>query len=991
MPSSAAPLPAHLVASASLFASADTLLPDLLAVSLTAIKLLRPIYGSGGDIQDFTLEYLNPAAQRMTGLPERPGGTIGSHFPNVRTNGVFDLYQRVFETGEPGQHELSDQADGSGNYFHVAARRSGDLLVVSFTDTAAHPRTAVELALRDSQSRERQALTDAEALVQVRTQALETARAETDAQRHSLQALIAEAPALIARLRGPNHFVELANERFRQLLGGREMTGRPYRDALPELTNQAFFDQLDAVYRTGETYYGTEIPADLDRHNSGELTTAYFDYTYQATRDAQGRIDGILLFANDVSEQVEARQERAVQQQQLGDAFEQAPVAICVFRGPDYVLDVVNASMGEMLGYPPAWLKGKPFFAALPELVDQGLRTLLDGVRASGKAFVAQAQPIQLAQHLPDETGFYDFVYQPLRDANGNIGAITCIATDVTEQVRARRQVERLNQELADTNEELQCSNEELRANNDELAHSQQAVLEEAQRRVSERETFYQVFEQTPACIALLREPEHRFEYVNAAYQQLFPTRRLVGRSLAEALPETVKQGFVALLDNVYRTGETYFGQDLPLRLEQPDGSTQDVYFTFTYQAYRENGAIAGISIFAHDVTAQVRARQEREAQQNQLHTLFMQAPAPIVILDGSELVFQLVNPAYQLIFPGRELLNKPLLEALPELQGTPIPDLLRQVFETGATYTAQELPLMLARHEGAPLEEIYWTFIYQARRNAYGTIDGILAFAHEVTDQVQARRVVEASGEQARMLAEELRETNTQLTRTNVDLDNFIYTASHDLKAPISNIEGLLHALRTELPPQPPGGEVSYIMELMQDSVNRFTRTIEHLTDVSKLQKEHGQPSATVPLAAVIEDVRLDLAPLLKQTGGLLDVDVRATPLVTFSEKNLRSVVYNLLSNAFKYQAPERPARVRIRSRTDGDYHVIDVQDNGLGLDLARDQYLFTMFRRYHTHVEGSGVGLFMVKKMLENVGGKIEVASKLGYGSTFSVYIPR
>ncbi|MFC7671298.1 hypothetical protein ACFQT0_30760 [Hymenobacter humi] len=112
-----------------------------------------------------------------------------------------------------------------------------------------------------------------------------------------------------------------------------------------------------------------------------------------------------------------------------------------------------------------------------------------------------------------------------------------------------------------------------------------------------------------------------------------------------------------------------------------------------------------------------------------------------------------------------------------------------------------QELPLMLARYDDGPLEEMFFTFTYQARRNAQGEIDGVLAFAHEVTDQVQARRVVEEGGAQARALAEQLHTANEQLTRTNVDLDNFIYTASHDLKVPIANIEGLLQALTRSCP----------------------------------------------------------------------------------------------------------------------------------------------------------------------------------------------
>ncbi|WP_375434642.1 ATP-binding protein [uncultured Hymenobacter sp.] len=235
----------------------------------------------------------------------------------------------------------------------------------------------------------------------------------------------------------------------------------------------------------------------------------------------------------------------------------------------------------------------------------------------------------------------------------------------------------------------------------------------------------------------------------------------------------------------------------------------------------------------------------------------------------------------------------------------------------------------------------------------------------------------------------QQLQENNTQLTRANVDLDNFIYTASHDLKAPITNIEGLLHALLLELPDK--GQEVRPIMNMMQDSVDRFKRTIEHLTTITKLQKENDQPSASVDLDRLIEEVRLDLLPQIQAAGAYLQVDVRDLPMLSFTEKNLRSIIYNLISNAVKYRAPERAPDVRIQCRPDGEYAVIMVQDNGLGMRLANKEKLFAMFERLHDHVEGSGMGLYIVKKIVENAGGRIEVESQVDVGSTFRVYLRR
>ena len=541
---------------------------------------------------------------------------------------------------------------------------------------------------------------------------------------------------------------------------------------------------------------------------------------------------------------------------------------------------------------------------------------------------------------------------------------------------------------------------------------AQQAeVLANAHLLAQERENFYQIFEHTPAAICIQRSPEHRYEYFNAAYQQFFPDRQLQDRPVAEALPETVTAGFVALLDNVYQTGKTFFGHEAPLRLEQARGTFRDMYFTFTYQAFREKGQIVGISTFAYDVTEKVLARQEANRQQQLLHTMFMEAPVPIVILDGPELVYQLVNPAYQQIFPGRELLGKPLLNALPELASTPIPTILSKVYQTGETFVAHDMPLLLARREGESLEKLFITFTYQARRNSQEDVDGVMVFAHEVTAQVKARWLIEKSEDQAQALAaelakaneelwvanqeiqsrnEELGLANQQLKRINVDLDNFIYTASHDLKAPILNIEGLVDILQDQLTPESLASEVvQYTMQLIMAAVNRFKDTIGHLTEITKLQKENSPEAAPVNLAALIADVQQDLAGVIRKAQAKIVIDVAQCPTIRFSVKNLRSIIYNLLSNAIKYRSAMRSVVVQIHCYTTGEYHVLSVVDNGLGMDLSRENKLFTMFGRLHSHVEGSGIGLYMVKKIVENAKGKIEVQSIPDEGSTFRIYL--
>jgi PAS domain S-box-containing protein len=146
----------------------------------------------------------------------------------------------------------------------------------------------------------------------------------------------------------------------------------------------------------------------------------------------------------------------------LQRVFEQAPVAIFVLHGPTHLMQVVNPGMSELLGLPVHKLLGKPFAEAIPELTTQGYPKLLAQVWRTGQSVTMQESPARLARHPPGEIGYFTFVYQPIFEVAGHFTDIMCVALDVTEQVRARQQVQDLNEELAAINEELTASNDEL-------------------------------------------------------------------------------------------------------------------------------------------------------------------------------------------------------------------------------------------------------------------------------------------------------------------------------------------------------------------------------------------------------------------------------------------------------------------------------------------------------------------------------------------------
>jgi signal transduction histidine kinase len=234
------------------------------------------------------------------------------------------------------------------------------------------------------------------------------------------------------------------------------------------------------------------------------------------------------------------------------------------------------------------------------------------------------------------------------------------------------------------------------------------------------------------------------------------------------------------------------------------------------------------------------------------------------------------------------------------------------------------------------------------------------------------------------------LDQTNKDLERTNKDLDTFVYTASHDLKAPILNIEGLLKALEKQLGKETlQQTRVQQMYELLYHSVNRFKSTIGDLTEVARIGKESTEDVASVDIGDMLREVLADLEMQLREAGVRLEHNIEC-PAIRFSRKNLKSILYNLLSNAVKYRSPDRRPLVRITCQMQEGYTLITVQDNGMGMDMRQKDKIFALFKRLHAHVEGTGIGLYIVKKMIEQAGGRIEVESQVGVGSTFTVYLP-
>ncbi|SMB99845.1 histidine kinase [Hymenobacter roseosalivarius DSM 11622] len=299
--------------------------------------------------------------------------------------------------------------------------------------------------------------------------------------------------------------------------------------------------------------------------------------------------------------------------------------------------------------------------------------------------------------------------------------------------------------------------------------------------------------------------------------------------------------------------------------------------------------------------------------------------------------------------------------------------------------------------------DTVYWNFVYQPLPDADGRISGITVVATDVTEQVLARRRLEHVGQElaanyatlhtahgaSQVANEALSHSNAQLTYANQDLDNFVYAASHDLKLPVLNLAGLFDELRRGVS-FTDAAEEALLVPLITQALHQLSTSLDDLAALGRAQQAAHAPAEPMMLEALVEEILHTLEPQVRAANARVSTDFAARPTLTYPRASLHTVLLNLLSNALKYADPTRPARIHCSLWLAAGEPVLWVKDNGVGFDAAgHGPELFQLFRRFHAHVEGTGVGLYLVNRLLLAKGGHLEVDSQVGAGATFRAYL--
>lgn len=364
-------------------------------------------------------------------------------------------------------------------------------------------------------------------------------------------------------------------------------------------------------------------------------------------------------------------------------------------------------------------------------------------------------------------------------------------------------------------------------------------------------------------------------------------------------------------------------------------------------------------------------ALAQAEAARNQLQSVFMQTPAAIATFRGANHVIETVNPQYLKLVGHLDLVGKTVREAFSANAAQSLFELLDRVYETGEAFVAKEMPLLFEQKDGAD-EAGFWNVVYQPLRDAEGQVYGIMTHAVEVTEQVRARQEIEKK-------AEELAHLTQSLKRSNQDLDQFAYVTSHDLKAPLRAIANLSEWIEEDLDEQLSEDSREHL-HLMRKRVHRMGALIDGILQYSRAGRV--QQLAMVNVGTLLSDLIEIIAP----PPEIVITVEPGMPTLKTEKILLEQVFLNLLNNAIKYMQNSEP-KINVSVKDAGKYYQFAVQDNGLGIAPEFHNKIWGIFQRLEARdkVEGTGVGLSIVKKIVESRGGRVWVESELGKGATF------
>ncbi|GAB3953382.1 hypothetical protein GCM10028805_36990 [Spirosoma harenae] len=634
-----------------------------------------------------------------------------------------------------------------------------------------------------------------------------------------------------------------------------------------------------------------------------------------------------------VANHIRINQIRRETEQQFYQLFMQAPTLINVFKGPEHRYELFHPLNKEIFG--EVDFTGMPIRQALPELEDQGIFELLDEVYQTGRPIEQQERAVEfLGKDGKREVRYLNFIYQPWYDLKGHIQGVLNVAIDVTRQVAAQKVIEKSAQNL-------------------------QAI-----------------FTQAPVAMTLFRGRNQVVDIVNQRMLTFWGKSKddVLAKSVFDGLPEIKGQGFEAILDQVYMTGEPYSAIERPVKLVR-NGRLETAYVNFAYEALRESdGSISGVMAVALEVTEQVLARKAVEEAETKARLAIESADLGTyeIELQTDELT---ANDRFYQVWGASQPMARQELATRIHPDDMPIRERAHQELASSGKLHYE------VRVQGEDQLERWVKLTGRLLHDPQGKPTTLLGVIQDITEQKQF----------SQLLSQQVRQRTLELQRSNEDLQQFAHVASHDLKEPARKVKLFSSRLGEEYGHELPEKAQHFVAKIGQ-SAERMLSMIQGVLTYSSLNGV-SQLAEPIDLNSLLEQIETDLEVLILDKQAHIHRQV--LPSIEGIPVLIYQLFYNLINNSLKFSHLTNSPVITIASSTEADEQAVTilVADNGIGFDQRQAGRIFEPFTRLHTKdaYEGTGLGLALCKKIVERHGGTIGVESALNHGSTFTITLPR
>jgi PAS domain S-box-containing protein len=778
----------------------------------------------------------------------------------------------------------------------------------------------------------------------------------------------------------PKYTILAATHDYLQL-GSRtkeNIIGEGLFEAFPKNPDHANFEghkNLDLSFRqvisSGQT---DELPS--QRYDITDKNGVYFEYYWRAVNkpvfDQNGNLKYIIHTAEDITDKLKRHQheQKLKAFEQANNLFMQAPIGIAILIGPELTVELANETILGLWGKDNSII-GNPVSAALPEIEGQGFFELMDEVRTTGKPFKAFDTPAVLIRNGQEEIIYFNFIYQPYyENGDSQPSGILIFGTDVTDKVAVAKQI----------------------------------YENEARYRT--------LIEESTVGIALYFGRDLRIQYVNEIMLGYWgKTSSILGSSLSVGVPEMHGQPFLNILDDVFTLGKTYTGTEEKFILAT-NGNSKTSYYNYTYKPLKDlDGNIYGIHHMAVDVTEHVIAKQALKKSEKHFRELADSLPGLVwsTNADGTQGFISKQWLEFTGIIPKDA-------ETFMRVAHPDDYSKIMQVWEssrkTGKDYMIQ----VRFRNKDGHYEWFYGKG--SPIRNEKGDIKKWVGAFVNINEQKKTEEELKAAfkkiEENEKRLENIVRERtldlsqaksnleqkNLDLQNMNKELESFAYISSHDLQEPLRKIQTFASRIvDSDFDRLSDNGKLYF--ERIQNAGLRMQTLIDDLLSYSRTNTEERK-FEKINLQKIIDEIKEEIYEDIQVYHATIETkNLCKVSIIPFQ---FRQIMHNLIGNALKFSRPQQAPYITIacevdlgsrfsdRLQPDKKYCHISVSDNGIGFESSYGDRIFEVFQRLHTRdkYNGTGIGLAIVKKIIENHNGIITATGEVGKGATFDIYIP-